>query len=393
MPVAVYDFSIRDFTARMACEFCAECEFVRRGGCDARTAHTYGCFEAERWNGLYVYYCPMSLTFVATVVFEGWRAAYAIVTGPAVMDTLDDILIEAGGLPRRTPPAINALSRIQWLVATQLSGRSIIEAEAQLKNQASLHNALYDVTEKMRSGQETRYPMEIEKRLQKMIMYGNKEEARELINELLGSVYFSSIGDLARIREHAKELVILFSRASIDGGADVRQIFGHNRDCLDKIDRCRTLDELSELLIAIFYRFVGYVFDFSRFEHADIIGKAVNFLRENISDKVTLEDAAAHVRLSSGYLGNLFRTELGATFTDFLNRMRVEKSKELLLNPDLSLADIANLVGYSDQSYYTKKFMGLVGVSPGKYRKKRRQPDEPTCLGFNPHPDGIQTNP
>ena len=145
---------------------------------------------------------------------------------------------------------------------------------------------------------------------------------------------------------------------------------------LAEVDSCQSIDELSVLLTSIFHRFVGYVFDFSQFEHADILYKATAYLRENLAERVSLENLAAYVGLSRGYLSALFKSELGVTFTDYINSIRIDKSKDLLLDASLPLAVIAGLVGYSDQSYFTKKFTQLTGMTPGQYRKKRGHIDE-----------------
>jgi len=56
-------------------------------------------------------------------------------------------------------------------------------------------------------------------------------------------------------------------------------------------------------------------------------------------------------------------------FMAYLNKIRIEKGRHLLKNTDIPLVDIAGLVGYEDQSYFTKVFKRLTGVSPGKYRE------------------------
>ncbi len=374
---SLFDFSIRDFLGKPAADFCSLCQRSQQGQCDSRLAHTYGCFEAERWNGLYVYFCPLSLAFVSTVVFMARRAAYSIISGPYVMGLREDLpkLTEGmqkavGSLPQRSPAQINALAEIQRATAMYLSGRKAEDTLSVSATQSSLHNTLYELTSQMRCGQGSRYPIEVEQRLQKMIIQGDKQGAQELINQLLGTLYFHTTGDFAQIKERAQELIVLFSRASIEGGADVTRIFGHHPRWQLEVESISTMDELSQWLTSMFYRFVGYVFDFSQFEHADIMRKAVNYLRENLSKRVTLEELANHVSLSRSYLSTIFKAELGQSFTDFVNQMRIEKSKELLLNPALSLAAIADLVGYTDQSYFTKKFALLTGLSPGQYRKK-----------------------
>ena len=376
MSISLYDYDGRNFNQQLPCAFCKDCELHKSGRCDFATAHTYGCFEAVRWNGLYVYHCPLSLTFIATAVYDEKRAAYALVGGPLIMGAAEDLPSNdmrerLSALPNKSAKQIGSLSQLQWMCAMYLSNRGAQVSTAATEAQTLLHNQLYDISDQLRSGQGTRYPIEIEQRLQKMITQGDKRGAQTLINQLLGALYFSTVGDFHVIKERAKELIVLFSRASVEGGADVQRIFGQNRDLQNEIDGLEDLDALSRFLTDIFYRFVGYVFDFTRFEHSDILHKAVNYLRENLSEKLSLEDLAQHVGLSRSYLSAIINQELGMTFSDYVSKMRIDRSRELLLDSSLSLVDIAGLVGYSDQSYFTKKFSQLVGMSPGQYRKKR----------------------
>jgi Response regulator containing CheY-like receiver domain and AraC-type DNA-binding domain len=371
--VAVFDYQSRAFLPQLPCRFCGVCPHAKAQLCDYETAHTYGSYEAQRWQGQYVYYCPIGLTFLSTAVYEGKHTVYALVSGPIVMGLREDLLLtdekDAAAfldLPERSPKAVNALLQVQGRLSSSLSNADS-NHEASSGAQPALHNALY-----FSAGQiGAPYPVEIEQRLQKMMIQGDKTGARDLINQLLGVLFFHTTGDLKHIKERATELIVLFSRASIEGGADAHRIFGQSRDFRQEMDGLETLDELSVYLTSVFYRFVGYVFDFRRFEHSDIIFKAVNYMRENLSERVTLEDLALKVNLSRSYLSTIFKQELGSTFTDYINVMRIEKSKEYLLNTSLSLVEIADLVGYSDQSYFTKKFAKLAGMSPGQYRKKR----------------------
>ena len=59
---------------------------------------------------------------------------------------------------------------------------------------------------------------------------------------------------------------------------------------------------------------------------------------------------------------------IGVSFREHLCRIRVEASKQLLLNKQYSLADIAVSMGFPDQSYYCKVFKRIVGITPGKHR-------------------------
>ena len=378
LPVAVFDYADRDFAVRAPCVFCQNCDAFLTGKCDYKVAHSYGCFEAERWKGMYIYHCPLSLVFIATVIYTERQPVYALVSGPVIMGQWEDF-VEAHGEPadlvlqlaRKTPEEINGIAKIQWAVGMYLSERNSDSSKESVEAQKQLHNSLYDITSSMRSGRTAAYPVDLEKRLQKMIVNGDKEGARELINQLLSILYFHTDGDLEKIKARARELVIVFSRASIEGGADASEIFVQNRGYQAEFERVSSLDELSVLLTSIFHRFVSYAFDFGRFKHADIIHKTINYVREHYSEKITLEIIAEYVGLSRSYLSTIFKDELEMTFTDFVNKVRVEKSEILLLDPNVNLSEIAVLVGFSDQSYFTKIFTKITGVSPGQYRRTR----------------------
>ena len=59
-------------------------------------------------------------------------------------------------------------------------------------------------------------------------------------------------------------------------------------------------------------------------------------------------------------------------FNRYLNNVRITKAKELIRSSDLRLTDISQMVGYDDQSYFTKVFRRIAGMSPNEYRKKVR---------------------
>ena len=78
------------------------------------------------------------------------------------------------------------------------------------------------------------------------------------------------------------------------------------------------------------------------------------------------------VCLSPDYLSRIFRQETGISFHQYLNNVRITKAKELIRTTALRLTDISQMVGYDDQSYFTKVFKRTAGIAPGEYVKKYR---------------------
>ena len=72
--------------------------------------------------------------------------------------------------------------------------------------------------------------------------------------------------------------------------------------------------------------------------------------------------------MNTSYLSTLFRQVTGTTFKEHLNRVRVEEAARLLSNTDYPVMEIAIACGYKDQSYFTKVFKKLTGLTPKQYR-------------------------
>ena len=215
------------------------------------------------------------------------------------------------------------------------------------------------------------YPFDKEHELIEAIVDGDKQRASGLLNDLLGYIFFSSAGNFEIIRARVFELTVLLSRAAVDGGADPNQIFGMNYTYIRQINQLSSIDQLCIWLSEVMNKFTDYVFRFSDVKHIDVIRKAVDYIRKNHQNKISLEEVANHVYLSPSYFSKIFKDEMNCNFNAYLNAVRVEKSKQLLILDKISLIDIAGTVGFEDQSYFSKVFKKMTGVTPGKYRELR----------------------
>jgi YesN/AraC family two-component response regulator len=131
----------------------------------------------------------------------------------------------------------------------------------------------------------------------------------------------------------------------------------------------RSIDDIAHWLSKIMVRFTDLVFTLKDVKHADVMQKALKYINARYAEEITLDEVAGSVFLSPTYFSKLFSEEMGCRFTAYLNKVRIEKSKLLLKGTDIPLVDVAGLVGYEDQSYFTKVFKRVTGLSPGKYRE------------------------
>lgn len=98
--------------------------------------------------------------------------------------------------------------------------------------------------------------------------------------------------------------------------------------------------------------------------------KAIKFIQENFHKDINLAVVSNYVSLNYSYFSNLFKEYTGVSFTDYLKKLRIEKSKKLLLETDYKIYEIAEMVGFTNPKHFTKVFRSLEGISPKEYRGK-----------------------
>ena len=100
-----------------------------------------------------------------------------------------------------------------------------------------------------------------------------------------------------------------------------------------------------------------------------MIRKAKEFIQIRKADDLSLSDVAKAVNSSTFYFCKMFKKATGLHFTDYLSRIRIEKAKNLLLNPHLRVSEIAFQVGFQSLTHFNRVFRKITGQSPTAYRQ------------------------
>ena len=100
------------------------------------------------------------------------------------------------------------------------------------------------------------------------------------------------------------------------------------------------------------------------------ITRAKQFIEEHQAEEISLGDVAKAVNTSTFYFCKMFKKATGLNFTDYLSRVRVEKAKNLLLNPNMRISEVAFAAGFQSLSHFNRVFRRIAGESPTNYRGK-----------------------
>jgi AraC-like DNA-binding protein/ligand-binding sensor protein len=101
-----------------------------------------------------------------------------------------------------------------------------------------------------------------------------------------------------------------------------------------------------------------------------MITRAKSYIKTNQTENLSLSQVARAVNTSTFYFCKMFKKATGLNFTEYLSRVRVEKAKNLLLNPNLRVSEIAYEVGFQSLTHFNRVFKKLVGQSPSEYRQQ-----------------------
>ncbi|SHJ43896.1 AraC family transcriptional regulator [Parasporobacterium paucivorans] len=361
------------------CTFCENCMDDK---CGSLNILLYGCHEAYRWSGSYIYHCPLGLILVAaSITDETGELLGGLVSGPIRMGEEEDMVYEdqkmcmnekISGLKVRSPQMVQSLSELLKDAASFLSGTSNSRMEKYFYEQEKCLNTLYMEGIRIQAdGEYYTYPIGIERRLRDAVTSKDKDSSQALLNQILAYIYISNNYELEAVLPRIAELVIVISRSAVDAGADINEIFHLNENFMSHMEEFKTIEELSSWITSLLLRYISATFDFAEIKHADVVYKTIEYIKMNYYKRMTLEEIAESAYLSKTYLSSIFKKETGQSISGYINKIRVDKSKTMLLQDNSSIIDIANACGFEDQSYYTKVFKNIVGMTPKKFRENR----------------------
>ena len=354
---------------------------------------------AERNGECYFYQCHANMMHFAIALIERGEYAGSIVAGPVMAEypsasTLDEVIRECEVPSGCRSLFLSAMQNIQvvdpermyylgellyHLILHLLSGddfKTMQLHREQSRQQELIGDVIHGLkaesrnnpdhvryNETMRSMQEHQ-----ERELSEMLADGRLEEAQDILNDILGNIYFTAGGiDLIKLR--INELITVLTRRMIENGANTGRIYDLVGKFQKKTAETTEVEEISFALSQLLPRLISMLQEKLGAGAGATVKKALEYIHRHYRETVTLEQTAVYASVSPSHFSRIFHEEMGVGFSAYVNRLRVEKAKKLLNETNLTLAEIAQAVGFSNQQYFSKVFKAETGKTPGQYRK------------------------
>jgi AraC-like DNA-binding protein len=200
------------------------------------------------------------------------------------------------------------------------------------------------------------------------IRRGDRGEARRIINHVLVHIYSAGEERSDLLKGLLLELVVMISRAAVEAGAMQSEVLGLNFRFLTELAELEDDEDLAAWLRKTLEHVISTIERQEDFTPPLLIGKALEFMRQNLHRDISRDETARYAGISPGHFSRLLKERTGRSFTELLRQCRVDLACDLLYCTEKSLANIADECGFCDQSYFTHVFQDVKGMTPKQFR-------------------------
>lgn len=222
---------------------------------------------------------------------------------------------------------------------------------------------------------EARY--QFENTLMEAISKGNGALAVNLMNEHLDLTDFSSRNSSDPVRVYKNLLITLNTlsrKAAEKGGVHPIYLDSLSEKFALMIERTKDLPSLYEISRVLLTEYSESIWQYSNSEYSSVIKKAIHYILLHIDYPLTLEEIARNIYVNPAHLSRKFKSETHMTPTQFIHAKKVEEAKPYLEKGNLTITEIALLVGFNDPNYFGKVFKKVTGLTPSQFIANAKKP-------------------
>lgn len=217
-----------------------------------------------------------------------------------------------------------------------------------------------------------RAPYNPELEFYSVIKSGDEKRIRELCRQKLISK--SGLGRLSKnelqnIKYHFVITTALVARYCIEGGMDVSQAYGLSDFYIQKADSADTPKEVSDLHAIMCMDYTRRMKNLRKKKVCSLhIANCLDYIYDNLHTRITVNALAAQEGLSTSYISRLFKKETGMSVSEYIQAKKIETAQNMLIYSNYTPSQIASILAFPNQSYFSEVFRKRTGLTPTRYR-------------------------
>lgn len=163
----------------------------------------------------------------------------------------------------------------------------------------------------------------------------------------------------------------LFTRAAIEANVPPEDAFSLCDACILDIEQTNNIKALLDYEYQMLDDFINIIHENRIQSYNKATIKVIEYIHENITEPITLEELAQTVNLSKEYLCSMFKKNVGLGLVEYINYHKIEESKYFLKYTSMTISDIAFLFNFSNPGYFSSVFKRQTGLTPRQYQQAK----------------------
>lgn len=212
--------------------------------------------------------------------------------------------------------------------------------------------------------------LDIENRLLDMVMRGDVAALQNFMAQ--APALKAGIVAQEQMRQTKNIFIVtatLVSRAAIRGGIDVTSSLALSDQYIQRCELADSLEAINELSYRMVMDYAERVAKLRLGQNPSIlVTKVSNYIQQHLSEPIKTEDIARALFMGRSRLSTNFKNETGMNISDYIMQIKIDEAKRLLRYSSKSFSAIANYLGFSSQSHFTKVFKEKTDTTPSEYR-------------------------
>ncbi|MEG1867728.1 MAG: PocR ligand-binding domain-containing protein [Clostridiales bacterium] len=341
--------------------------------------HKNGAATAKNKGTCISYFCPMGLMHWASPIVVHGQIQGIFIAGHVFFDNTRENIIKRKNLSTLHEKLLAKYPELKnSLLSSIVIDENRLESLKHILDMMAL-NLSEDKANPMRINEiENLLNQETQQSVQQNLMGENWQKLSAAINsgqpmdidEALKNIVAEISQNTESIKEHKNNItaLIFMLHNKCDDKNAPNPITDHCINALSELEYIDNSEKLAPWAKKKIRSLLESAYYLPSMKNANMVYSALHYIHLNFRDHMTLQEISDYVHFSPPYFSKMFKKELNMTFTQYLTKVRIEESKHLLADTSTSLSDIPGLVGFEEQSYFTKVFRAVTGISPGKYR-------------------------
>ncbi|MFJ5621589.1 response regulator [Peribacillus loiseleuriae] len=214
-------------------------------------------------------------------------------------------------------------------------------------------------------------PVQFYRELAEAVKFYQKDQALELLENFMNRCTEMNNYLPYQLKSISKELWVIFTYCLYDNGVNLDELFDEKK-IVQQTDGLKDLEQFQDWLVEKITTICDHhqMKDKENIRHKQAVEYMIQYIHEHYSENITLNDLSERVYISRNYLSQMFKKATGQSFNHYVNKVRMEKAKFMIIEGNYLIYEVAEKVGFKNTPYFSSLFKKYMGVNPTELLKQ-----------------------